>query len=141
MSLSCSKRREAEALKILTTSDQLTRQASVVLGNHGRICDVTAGSIHVTVNMRTASDLEHLLAEVESGCVQQRMLTWLMASNRMFTKDDVIRAEVKEDEYASAMRNLREHENSVHKAGNNNKYIHSAILLVICIIYTCNVVP
>ena len=95
----------------------------------------------MTVNMRTASDLEHLLAEVESGCVQQRMLTWLMASNRMFTKDDVIMAEVKEDEYASAMRNLREHENSVHKAGNNNKYIHSAIFLVICIIYTCNVVP
>ena len=79
---------------------------------------MVAGSIHVTLVMRTASDLQHLLAEVTSGCVQQRMLTWLIASNRMFSRNDVIRAEVKEDECSSAMRILQEHENSVQNAGN-----------------------
>ena len=117
--LTCSRRREQTALQLITESQKAFQQASVVIGNHGRICDVVAGSIRVTLVMRTASDLQHLLAEVTSGCVQQRMLTWLIASNRMFSKNDVIRAEVKEDECSSAMRILQEHENSVQNAVRN----------------------
>ena len=123
--LTCSRRREQTALQLITESQKAFQQASVVIGNHGRICDVVAGSIHVTLVMRTASDLQHLLAEVTSGCVQQRMLTWLIASNRMFSRNDVIRAEVKEDECSSAMRILQEHENSVQNAGKP------------CQLYTC----
>ena len=116
--LSVDPRHESMALKVFKDS-KIQRQTSVVLGNHGDVTSVVAGSIKVTIVVKTVADLQQLLHDIDTGCIQHRFKQWIMSHDKHFDHACAVKAEVTPAERASARNELEYHNILSRGAGRN----------------------
>ena len=109
-------RHENIALKVFKDS-KIHRQTSVVLGNHGDVTSVEAGSIKVTIIVKTVADFQQLLNDIKTGCIQHRFKQWIISHDKHFDHACAVRADVTAAERATVRGQLEQHTRLFSEAG------------------------